>query len=90
MAQLENRTSVQPAIGRRSGTSRVHPRKGFACARGLNIECGWGGGLVFLTYILNLTQGILTNLVLLGLPWVGGRPYLDGEYPSSRKRTAGG
>jgi uncharacterized membrane protein YphA (DoxX/SURF4 family) len=41
--------------------------KVYAYARGLNIECGCGGGLVFLKYIFDLPQGILTNLGLLGL-----------------------
>ena len=47
--------------------------KGCTYARGMEIECGCGGGVEILRYIYNSPQGILTNLVLLGLLWVDRR-----------------
>ena len=41
--------------------------KAYTYARGMDIDCGCGGGVEILKYIYNSPQGILTNLVLLGL-----------------------
>ncbi len=45
---------------------------------------------MFLTYILNLPQGILTNLVLLGLPWVGGSAISRWGIPFQSQEDGGG
>lgn len=47
--------------------------KSYTYARGLEIDCGCGGGVEILRYIYNSPQGILTNLVLLALLWVDRR-----------------
>ncbi len=41
--------------------------KAYTYAQGKQIDCGCGGSIVFLKYIYNSPQGILTNVVLLGL-----------------------
>ena len=47
--------------------------KVYTYARGLDIDCGCGGGIDALGYIYNNPQGIVTNLVLLALLWVDRR-----------------
>jgi len=41
--------------------------KAYTYARGMDIDCGCGGGVEILKYIYNSPQGIVTNLVLLAL-----------------------
>jgi uncharacterized membrane protein YphA (DoxX/SURF4 family) len=59
--------------------------KAYTFARGLDIDCGCGGGVEVLRYIYDSPQGILTNLVLLallGVDWRAGR----GSRPAPRHR----
>jgi uncharacterized membrane protein YphA (DoxX/SURF4 family) len=44
--------------------------KAYTFAEGKRIDCGCGGTIHILKYIYNSPQGILTNLVLLGLLWI--------------------
>ncbi len=52
--------------------------------QGKVIDCGCGGQISILKYIYNAPQGILTNLVLLGLLWVDARAQCRAE----RRREA--
>jgi uncharacterized membrane protein YphA (DoxX/SURF4 family) len=54
--------------------------KTYTYARGMDIDCGCGGGVEILKHIYNSPQGILTNLVLLGL--------LGVDWRAERRQTA--
>jgi uncharacterized membrane protein YphA (DoxX/SURF4 family) len=65
--------------------------KALAYARGLQIECGCGGGIPLFKHIFDLPQGILTNVVLLGFLWADWKAeHLKGKKAPHPNESTGG